>query len=80
MFCDYLAERGFDCIELTDQERFDGLLNVVVTQRGKRAIGFSGAERIAAEMGKRGWQLDSFPAEELFLGNGGGNRLKYWLK
>ena len=71
MFTDFLDERGFDCIELTDQERFDGLLNVVVTQRGKRAIGFAGAERIGAEMAKRGWQLDSFPSEELFLGNGG---------
>ena len=71
MFTDFLDERGFDCIELTDQERFDGLLNVVVTRRGKRAIGFSGAERIGAEMAKRGWQLDSFPSEELFLGNGG---------
>ncbi|MCB0009175.1 MAG: hypothetical protein KDE04_22070, partial [Anaerolineales bacterium] len=71
MFTDFLEERGFDCIELTDQERVDGLLNVVVTQRGKRAIGFAGAERIGAEMAKRGWQLDSFPSEELFLGNGG---------
>ena len=71
MFMDFLAERGFDCIELTDQERFAGLLNVVVTRRGKRAIGFAGAERIGAEMAKRGWHLDSFPAEELFLGNGG---------
>lgn len=71
MFCDYLEERGFDCIELTDQERADGLLNVVVTQPGKWAIGFSGADRIGSEMAKRGWRLDSFPAEELFLGNGG---------
>ena len=71
MFTDFLEERGFDCIELTDQERVDGLLNVVVTQRGKRAIGFAGAERIGTEMAKRGWQLDSFPSEELFLGNGG---------
>ena len=40
-------------------------------ERGKRAIGFAGAERIGTEMAKRGWQLDSFPSEELFLGNGG---------
>lgn len=71
MFADFLAERNFDCIELTDQERYDGLLNVVVTQRGKKAIGFAGAERIGTEMAKRGWQLDSFPSETLFLGNGG---------
>ena len=71
MFLDYLEERGFDCIELTDQERYARLLNVVVTQRGKKAIGFAGAERIAGEMAKRGWQLDSFPSETLFLGNGG---------
>jgi N-dimethylarginine dimethylaminohydrolase len=71
MFVDYLKARGIERIALTDQEREDGLLNVVVTQRGKKAIGFAGAERIGAEMAKRGWQLDSFPSETLFLGNGG---------
>ena len=71
MFVDFLESRGIERISLTDQERYDGLLNVVVTQQGKKAIGFSGADRIGAEMAKRGWQLDTFPSETLFLGNGG---------
>ena len=71
MFTDYLDERGIERIPLTDQERNNGLLNVVVTHRGKKAIGFAGAKRIGQEMAKRGWQLDSFPSETLFLGNGG---------
>ncbi len=71
MFVDYLESRGIERIGLTDQERIDGLLNVVVTQQSKKAIGFAGAERIGSEMAKRGWELDSFPSETLFLGNGG---------
>ena len=44
---------------------------MVVTRRSETAVGFERATRVAAEMAKRGWRLDTFPAEELFKGNGG---------
>ncbi|MCB0060818.1 MAG: hypothetical protein KDE19_01840 [Caldilineaceae bacterium] len=71
MFLEFLEERGVKCIPITDEERIEGHLNVVVTQRSKRAVGFAGAQRIKAEMAKHGWQLDTFPSDVLFLGNGG---------
>ena len=63
MFQEFLDDRGFNCIPITEEERLGGHLNVVVTQRAEKAIGFQKAERIAGEMGKRGWILDRFPAD-----------------
>ncbi|HSP06808.1 MAG TPA: hypothetical protein VLR94_06495, partial [Acidobacteriota bacterium] len=71
MFLDFLDELGIQRIPISRQERDAGHLNVVVTQKSRLAIGFAGADRVAAEMKKHGWQLDTFPAEELFQGNGG---------
>jgi len=71
MFTDYLRERAIDIIPITTEEMRRGDLNVVVTCQGSKAIGFSSATRLAAEMAKRGWQLDTFPQEILFKGNGG---------
>ena len=71
MFEDFLEERGVRAIPLTDQEREEGHLNVVVTKKSETAIGFESATRIAAEMAGHGWHLATFPAGELFLGNGG---------
>jgi arginine deiminase len=71
LFREFLDQRGISCITISDEERKGGHLNVVVTQRGQKAIGFSKAQRVASEMKKNGWQLDTFPEEELFLGNGG---------
>ena len=71
MFLDYLEEIGMRRIAITREERDAGHLNVVVTRRSRKAVGFAGADRVAAEMKKHGWQLDTFPAEELFQGNGG---------
>jgi N-dimethylarginine dimethylaminohydrolase len=71
LFREFLNQRGIVCIPITDQERKGGHLNVVVTQRGKRAVGFRKATRVAQEMKKHGWTLDTFPEEELFSGNGG---------
>jgi len=71
LFREFLDQRGIKCIPITDEERKGGHLNVVVTQKGKRAVGFSKATRVAAEMKKYGWTLDTFPEEELFAGNGG---------
>lgn len=71
MFLEYLDERGFTRIPITYEERRAGHLNVVVTQRSRRAVGFESAVRVKAEMTRFGWTLDTFPAEELFMGKGG---------
>jgi N-dimethylarginine dimethylaminohydrolase len=71
MFLEFLDKKGFRLIPITNEERIHGHLNVVVTQRSRKAIGFSQAKRIASEMAKQGWELSSFPSQELFIGNGG---------
>jgi N-dimethylarginine dimethylaminohydrolase len=71
MFEEFLDQRGFAMIPITLEERKGGHLNVVVTRRSESAVGFERATRVAAEMAKRGWRLDTFPADELFKGNGG---------
>jgi N-dimethylarginine dimethylaminohydrolase len=71
VFLDFLAARGIEWIALTEQERREGHLNMVVTRRGKTAVAFTNATRLAAEMAKRGWQVDTFTADTLWLGNGG---------
>ena len=71
MFLEFLDERGFRCLSITDEERREGHLNVVVTERSKRAVGFHTAVRIGAEMARAGWTLDTFPSDELFVGKGG---------
>ena len=71
MFLDFLAARDIEWIGLTEEERRQGQLNMVVTRRGRTAVGFANATRLAAEMGKYGWQVDTFPADMLWLGNGG---------
>jgi arginine deiminase len=71
LFRELLAERGIEAIQLTYEERKSGHLNVVVTERSKKAVGFASARRVASEMAKHGWELSGFPADELFTGNGG---------
>ena len=71
MFRELLDERGFDCIATNHQEKEMGLLNIVVTKRAERAIGFAGAARIGEEMAKYGIGLESFSADEMWQGNGG---------
>jgi N-dimethylarginine dimethylaminohydrolase len=71
MFLEYLDERGFTRIPITYAERRAGHLNVVVTERSRRAIGFESADRIGTAMASHGWKLDTFPSEELFMGKGG---------
>jgi N-dimethylarginine dimethylaminohydrolase len=70
-FLEYLDTRRFTRIPITYQERRGGQLNVVVTQRSRRAVGFESATRIGDELSRLGWQLDTFPCAELFMGNGG---------
>ncbi|MFQ5791661.1 MAG: arginine deiminase family protein [Acidobacteriota bacterium] len=71
MFEEFLHQRGFRFIPITEKERRGGHLNVVVTRQSRTAIGFQHALRVASEMERLGWQLATFPSEELFMGNGG---------
>jgi arginine deiminase len=71
MFLEHLDARGFTRIPITYEERRAGHLNVVVTQRSRRAVGFESAARVKTEMARFGWTLDTFPADELFIGKGG---------
>ena len=68
---EYLDARGFTRIPITHEERRGGHLNIVITERSRRAVGFDTARRVARELAVRGWQLDTFPCQELFIGNGG---------
>ena len=68
---EYLDERRFTRLPITDEERRAGHLNIVVTERSRRAVGFDTAARISAELSRLGWQLDTFPCAELFMGKGG---------
>ena len=52
---EFLDRRGFTCIPITEEERLGGHLNVVVTERSRKAVGFAQAVRIGAEMARRGW-------------------------
>jgi N-dimethylarginine dimethylaminohydrolase len=71
LFPEFLEQRGFRCIPITLEERREGHLNVVVTQRSRRAVGFASAVRVGAEMARHGFALATFPADELFMGRGG---------
>jgi N-dimethylarginine dimethylaminohydrolase len=71
LFPEFLERRGFTCIPITYEERKGGHLNVVVTERSKRAVGFAQAARVGQEMARHGWKLLTFPSDELFMGRGG---------
>ena len=71
MFPEFLERRGFTCIPITREERREGHLNVVVTERSRRAVGFAAAARVKAEMARHGLALATFPSDELFMGRGG---------
>jgi N-dimethylarginine dimethylaminohydrolase len=71
LFPEFLAQRGFTCIPISYEERKGGHLNVVVTERSRRAVGFAQAARIGSEMARYGWKLLTFPSDELFMGKGG---------
>jgi N-dimethylarginine dimethylaminohydrolase len=68
---EYLDARGFTRIPISYEERRGGHLNIVVTERSRQAVGFETARRVKVEMARLGWLLDTFPSEELFMGNGG---------
>jgi len=70
-FGDYLAERNIRCIPITEQERLDGHLNLVVVKRGKVAVGFGEAVRLRDELAGHGWKVETFASAELVNGRGG---------
>jgi arginine deiminase len=71
LFPEFLAARGFTFIPITYEERKGGHLNVVVTERSRRAVGFAQAVRVGEEMARHGFELLTFPSDELFMGRGG---------
>jgi N-dimethylarginine dimethylaminohydrolase len=71
LFPEFLDRRGFTCIPITLEERREGHLNVVVTERSRRGVGFASAVRVGAEMARHGFVLSTFAADELFAGQGG---------
>lgn len=71
LFPEFLEQRGFTCLPITLEERLQGHLNVVVTERSRRAVGFAQAVRVGEEMKRHGFELATFPSDELFMGRGG---------
>lgn len=71
MFHEFLAERGFQLIPITSEERRGGHLNVVVTHRGRKAIGFEQTASVASRLKPLGWELTTFESAEMRAGNGG---------
>jgi N-dimethylarginine dimethylaminohydrolase len=71
MFEEFLDQRGIRQIPITLEERRGGNLNIVVTHVSQRAIGFHNVKRIHEALKTNGWQLDTVPADEMFVGNGG---------
>ena len=71
MFHDFLDQRGVKFISITQEERRGGHLNVVVTRKGRTAIGFEQTATVAAAMHRFGWDLTTFESGEMRAGNGG---------
>jgi arginine deiminase len=71
MFEEFLDKRNIKSMPITYEERQAGHLNLVVTERSRRAVGFQRAERIASDLKRLNWEIATFPAEELWIGNGG---------
>ncbi|HSF14894.1 MAG TPA: arginine deiminase family protein [Vicinamibacteria bacterium] len=71
MFEELLDRKGIRTIPITLSERKGGHLNLVVTKKSRAAVGFDTASRVGSELARYGWQLHTFPSQELFKGNGG---------
>lgn len=69
-FPDLLAERGFTLIELTDEEKADAALNIVVTEPF-RGVGYETGQRLFRELDKFGGDYTAVPFPELFKGCAG---------
>lgn len=71
LFGDYLTERKVRRIAITEQERLEGQLNLVVVKRGRLAVGFGEAGRLRSELARFGWTIENHPSTELAAGKGG---------
>jgi N-dimethylarginine dimethylaminohydrolase len=71
MFMDYLDSRGMKTIPITDDEHRAGSLNMVVTQRGKTAVGYRQTAPLQPALERHGWQLVTFDSSEMTAGKGG---------
>jgi N-dimethylarginine dimethylaminohydrolase len=71
MFLEHLASRGMATISITDEEHRAGSLNVVVTHRGRRAIGYRHTSSLAPALARHGWELSTFDSSEMVAGRGG---------
>lgn len=71
MFHEFLAERGFQLVPITREERRGGHLNLVVTHRGTSAIGFAQTASVADRLAPMGWTITTFESAEMRAGNGG---------
>ena len=71
MFREFLDQRGFTCLPITEDERLGGHLNVVVTEAGAPGGGLRAGRPDRRGAGRHGFDLATFPADELFMGKGG---------
>lgn len=69
-FVDWLAEEGWDLLEITDQERNDAAANFL-TVDSDLAIHYTGNPRVMREAGERGIDVIQIPGEEMKKGLGG---------
>jgi N-dimethylarginine dimethylaminohydrolase len=71
MFLELLESRSIATIPITDEQHGAGSLNVVVTRRGKAAIGYRHTASLAPALTRHGWELTTFDASEMVAGKGG---------
>ena len=71
MFLEYLDSRDIRRIAINDEEHRAGSLNMVVTRRARRAIGYEHTRTLAPSLARHGWDLTTFVASEMRAGNGG---------
>jgi N-dimethylarginine dimethylaminohydrolase len=71
MFMGHLESRAMTCISITDEEHLAGSLNMVVTRRGRRAIGYRHTQSLAPALARHGWELSTFESSEMVAGRGG---------
>ena len=70
-FGEFLEERQIRRIPITEHERVEGHLNLVVVRHGRVAVGFGEAVRVREELERWGWAVETHPSNELAAGRGG---------
>lgn len=69
-FIAWLVEKGWDLLEITDQERFDMAANFLTIDKDL-ALHYTGNPRVIEEVRNRGVQVIQIPGDEMRKGNGG---------